>query len=325
MTDRATGRHRATHRCSTPLSTLTGPLSVVGGYVGTSVRRSGVIIAMSSGLVASMALPAHATDSQPEAVGPVTASIPVIPANGAGTALFTAPAGGMLALPADLLDEDETVAAPAAATVDFDRSAFSVDDDSGDSGSRDDSDDDGDDEAEDRADDADLDAAKSLPPKRRDLRLSNSASQRAASRSLTAKAAKTGLTASSDFESDSDSDSESTNVVSHGSKAVAVAYRYQGTPYLWGGNSPRGFDCSGFTKYVYSQLGKQLGRTVAAQRGDVKFVKRSQAKPGDLVFMGNGHVGIYLGNNQMIDAPRRGKTIQPRKIYTSNVQFGTVV
>jgi cell wall-associated NlpC family hydrolase len=325
VTERATGRHRASHRSSTPLSTLTGPLSVVGDYVGT-VRRSGVIIAMSSGLVASMALPAHAVNTEPEAAGPATASIPAIPADAAGSALFTAPAGGLLALPPDLVADTGTVAAPAAAMIDFDHSSFALDapgrSPSGlQTPSTDEEDQAG---AEDVSTDAPKTVTKPAPPKRKDLRQAGSGS-----RTVTAKPAAAVTKAKpATAPASSDTSGESTTTVadsSLGGKAVAIAFRYEGTPYLWGGTTPRGFDCSGFTRYVYGQLGKQLGRTVASQRGDVKFVKRSQAKAGDLVFFGNGHIGIYLGNNRMIDSPRRGKSIQDREIYSSNVQFGRVV
>lgn len=272
---------------------------------------------MSSGLVASMALPAHAVDNQPEAAGPVTASIPVIPADGAGSALFTAPAGGLLSLPLDLATDSTAVAAPAAATVDFDHSAFTLEP----AGQvRTDwtatpDDDQSQDAPQSQTDAPEKAVTKPAPPKRKDLRLTNSISQDGAStKQVTPKTS-----------SDSSSDSSAVAESSIGSKVVAIAFRYEGTPYLWGGTTPRGFDCSGFTKYVYAQVGKDLGRTVAAQRGDVKFVKRSQAKPGDLVIFGTGHIGIFLGKNRMIDAPRRGKTIQAREIYSSNVQFGRVV
>lgn len=320
MTERATGRHRAPHKSSTPLSTLTGPLSVVGDYVG-SVRRSGVIIAMSSGLVASMALPAHAVGSQPEAAGPVTASIPAIPASGAGSALFTAPAGGLLALPPDLATDSAAVVAPAAATVDFDHSAFTLEPPGQSPTDFQPATGDGGDDGQGASSDAPQTATKAAPLKRKDLRVSGPA----AGSTLKTGAITTAKPAAS---TTSDSASDSSSAVadsSVGAKAVAIAFRYEGTPYLWGGTTPRGFDCSGFTRYVYAQLGKQLGRTVADQRGDVKFVKRSQAKPGDLVFFGTGHIGIYLGNNRMIDSPRRGKSISAREIYSSNVQFGRVV
>lgn len=312
MTERATGRHRAPQKPCTPLSTLTGSLSVVGDYVG-SVRRGGVIIAMSSGLVASMALPAHAVSDPPD-TGPATASVPIIPADAvgevlaAGEALVTAPEGGLLALPPDLAADDATLAAPAAATTDFDHAAFTlVPADNGRVTSST-----GDDANRVGGEDGDQAPAPVTRKERRAAPASNVSARGVAARKITqVGAATTAVPASWS--------------AGMGAKAVAVAFRYRGTPYLWGGVTPRGFDCSGFTKYVYARLGKSLSRTVAAQRGDVKFVPRSAAKPGDLVFFGTGHIGIYLGGNQMIDAPRRGKTIQPRKIYSANVQFGRVL
>jgi cell wall-associated NlpC family hydrolase len=304
VTERAAGRHRATPRSSSPLSTLTGSLSLVGDRVG-SVRRSGVIIAMSSGLVASMALPAQAVGTPQEALsGPVTASIPAVPASLAGQALYTAPEGGLLALPPDLAVDESVLTAPAAASIEFDRSSFtlgsgtSTDDASTDAASTDDT----------TADDTTGETTTPAPTTRKTIRLNETPSSPSASADADAPAVKPASASTSGL----------------GSKAVAIAYRYQGTPYVWGGTTPRGFDCSGFTRYVYRQLGVNLGRTVSDQRGDVKMVARHDADVGDLVFFGNGHIGIYLGGNMMIDAPRRGKTIQPRKIYSSNVQFGHV-
>jgi cell wall-associated NlpC family hydrolase len=310
VTERATGRHRAVHKSSTPLSTLTGSLSIVGDCVG-SARRSGVIIAMSSGLVASMALPAHAVNAPPEAAnGPATASIPVVPA-AAGQALFTAPEGGLLALPPDLATDDVALAAPAAATIEFDHASFTVvsgdsPDDSVATPSADESDDNAD------------DAAAPAPTTRKERRQAEPAPAAPAATTTPAS------TSSSSTEASAPKKAVPTSTTATGSKAVAIAFRYEGTPYVWGGSGPRGFDCSGFTRYVYKQLGKDLGRTVADQRGDVKFVPRSKAKAGDLVFFGTGHIGIYLGGNMMIDSPRSGKRIQARKIYSSNVQFGQV-
>lgn len=93
--------------------------------------------------------------------------------------------------------------------------------------------------------------------------------------------------------------------------------RLQGTPYRWGGTTPKGFDCSGFVQYVYRQIGVRLPRTSSAQRHAGTLVPRSQAKPGDIVHM-PGHVGIYLGNGMMADAPRPGRTVGIRRIWTSN-------
>jgi peptidoglycan DL-endopeptidase CwlO len=309
VSESATGRHRASQRTSTPLATLTGSLSVVGDYVG-SVRRSGVIIAMSSGLVASMAMPAHAVNDAPEAFGPMTASIPMVPGTTAGEALFTAPEGGLLALPPDLATDETTIAAPAAATVDFDHSSFTVVTDAGTFAPRG--------EFVPRGD-------SSAP---RGEFTPRTGDQQPQTRRERRQAAPGGDTVVTTRRSAADTTAETPAVTAPksgiGSRAVAIAFRYEGVPYAWGGLSPRGFDCSGFTKYVYGQLGIGLGRTVADQRDDVRIVSRSQAKPGDLVIFGNSHIGIYLGDGYMIDAPHRGATVQKRKIYSPRVSFGRV-
>src|SRR4051794_12953441 len=95
-----------------------------------------------------------------------------------------------------------------------------------------------------------------------------------------------------------------------GSSVLAVAARYVGTPYVYGGTTPRGFDCSGFTGYVYRQLGMHLPRTANQQMHATHRVSRSHARPGDLVFFVSGghayHVGIYAGGGKMYDSPRTG-------------------
>ncbi len=98
-------------------------------------------------------------------------------------------------------------------------------------------------------------------------------------------------------------------VTSLGQQAVEYAMQYLGVPYVWGGNGPKCFDCSGLTKYVYGHFGYALNRTASAQLANGVSVSRSELQPGDLVFFDNGkvstpvsHVGIYIGNNQFIHA-----------------------
>jgi cell wall-associated NlpC family hydrolase len=307
VTERTTGRHRAPQKSSTPLSTLTGSLSAVGDYVG-SVRRSGVIIAMSSGLVASVAMPAHAVDAPPQASGSATASIPVVPPS-SDDALHAVPEGGMLVLPPDLAPGDGALVALAAATVEFDHSSFTLVPG-------------GQQTLPGSDDDSVWDGVSQLPTSLAPAPVTRKQRRQA----VPAVAAPSTPDATRD-ETQVVSVTQATAVKSTGlgSRVVAIAFRYRGTPYLWGGTSPRGFDCSGFTKYVYARAGKELGRTVADQRSDVKFVSRSRAKPGDLIFFGSSHVAIYLGGNRMIDSPHRGARVQARKIYSANVQFGHVV
>ncbi|GAA4629075.1 C40 family peptidase [Cellulomonas oligotrophica] len=105
-----------------------------------------------------------------------------------------------------------------------------------------------------------------------------------------------------------------------GNAVLEVAARLVGTPYVSGGTTPAGFDCSGFTSYVYAQLGVSLPRTSSAQRYAGTVVSRAEAQPGDLMWS-PGHIAIYAGGNQMIDSPRPGKTVQFRTIWQSNPVF----
>lgn len=93
---------------------------------------------------------------------------------------------------------------------------------------------------------------------------------------------------------------------------LSYASQFLGTPYVWGGTSPNpGFDCSGYTQYVYRHIGVNLSRTSQTQFNQGTSIARSDLKPGDLVFFstygaGATHVGIYAGNNTMIDSSNGG-------------------
>jgi peptidoglycan DL-endopeptidase CwlO len=92
---------------------------------------------------------------------------------------------------------------------------------------------------------------------------------------------------------------------------VGVAMRYLGTPYVWGGASPSGFDCSGLVMYAYAQVGVSLPHSSYAQYGYGSPVSRSDLQPGDLVFFdGLGHVGIYVGGGSFIHAPHTGDVVK---------------
>jgi cell wall-associated NlpC family hydrolase len=93
--------------------------------------------------------------------------------------------------------------------------------------------------------------------------------------------------------------------------AVGIAMQYLGTPYVYGGSSPSGFDCSGFVMFVYAQLGVSLPHNAAAQFGYGTPVDRSQLQPGDLVFFnGLGHNGIYVGGGSFIHSPHTGDVVK---------------
>lgn len=102
-----------------------------------------------------------------------------------------------------------------------------------------------------------------------------------------------------------------------GGKAVRIAKGYLGTPYVWGGTSPRGFDCSGFTRYVYAQMGISLPRTSSEQRSVGVAVSRSELRPGDLVFFPH-HVGMYIGNDMFIHSPQPGDSVKISSLSSRN-------
>ena len=103
---------------------------------------------------------------------------------------------------------------------------------------------------------------------------------------------------------------------------VGVASRYLGVPYVLGGESPSGFDCSGLVAYVYAQFGIRLPHSAAEQGGIGTKIARSAAVPGDVVVMdGGSHVGIYIGGGRMIDAPEPGRVVSNDAIYDNDYYF----
>jgi peptidoglycan DL-endopeptidase CwlO len=92
-------------------------------------------------------------------------------------------------------------------------------------------------------------------------------------------------------------------------EAASIALHYLGVPYVYGGASPSGFDCSGLVMYVYSQLGISLPHYTVAQWNATQPI--SSPAPGDLVFFnGLGHVGIYIGGGKFVDAPHTGSVVR---------------
>jgi cell wall-associated NlpC family hydrolase len=113
-----------------------------------------------------------------------------------------------------------------------------------------------------------------------------------------------------------------------GASAVAIAQHYLRVPYVWGGAIPAtGFDCSGLTRFVYAQLGVNLPHYAASQFAAFPKLDPAQLQPGDLVFFepkfdGPGHVALYIGNDQMIEAPHTGALVRVSSFSNAVARMG---
>jgi peptidoglycan DL-endopeptidase CwlO len=105
--------------------------------------------------------------------------------------------------------------------------------------------------------------------------------------------------------------------------AVDAALSKIGSPYRWGATGPNAFDCSGLMVWAWSQAGVSLPRTSASQFANLRRISRSELQPGDLVFAGSPrvhHVGMYIGNGQIVHAPRSGVPVQIRSMERSDLR-----
>jgi peptidoglycan DL-endopeptidase CwlO len=135
----------------------------------------------------------------------------------------------------------------------------------------------------------------------------------AASSAASRGPANTTTSSSSTGSSSSSSSSSANGSATYSSNAViAYASNFLGVPYVWGGTTPAGFDCSGFVQYVFAHFGISLPRVASAQQMVGTYVSREDLQPGDLVFFGEPahHVGIYVGNGCMINAPHTGDVVR---------------
>jgi cell wall-associated NlpC family hydrolase len=112
-------------------------------------------------------------------------------------------------------------------------------------------------------------------------------------------------------------------VYSKGQAVVELAKKYLGTPYVYGGSSPSGFDCSGFVYYIYKSMGVTLNRVAADQMTNGRWVSKNELQPGDIVGFTNrsgyvNHVGIYAGNGMMIHSPQTGEVVRYESIVSGN-------
>lgn len=110
-----------------------------------------------------------------------------------------------------------------------------------------------------------------------------------------------------------------------GLEIVDYAEEFLGTPYVYGGNGPSSFDCSGFVKYVFSHFGYSINRTASTQLNNGTAVSKDQLQPGDIVFFKNAgdshaasHVGIYVGGETFIHASSDSRVVEYSSLVTSN-------
>ena len=99
-----------------------------------------------------------------------------------------------------------------------------------------------------------------------------------------------------------------------GAGAARYALKQVGIPYVWGGNTPKGFDCSGLIQYSYARAGVEFPRATVTQRKASRYVSRASLRPGDLVFFHidgkrYSHLGMYVGDGRFVHAPRTGKVV----------------
>jgi len=326
------GRHRARHAAPGPASTpLTGLVEAVAARAGGVARRSAVVAAstglvMTMGVTASSAAPlVEEPRPQPALTAPaeraevaepavtealtVAADVPVTFTRSAAPGVIAPPPPPPP--PAPVVEE-----APADADDATDETATSEREDvetvsrSSERGSA--------------SEDSDEEASEEETS---DEEVAEDSSQESAPEEEPAPEAVSDDSSSEDAsgessEESSTGDSGGSAPSSAGSSVLDIAAQYVGTPYSYGGTSPSGFDCSGFTQYVFAQAGISLPRTAASQGAGGTRVSRSEARPGDLAVVSDGsHVGIYAGDNQWYDSPRPGKSVSLRAIWTSDVYF----
>ena len=290
------GRHRAPGRYN--------PVAEFGQVVsqaGTPLAKGSAVVAASGGLIAAIAIPAQAANSAPE-----VDAVPASSAATVATAAVTAPSATSSSTKAVTgfgKIEVEPVAKPTGPTPAQLRARAERERQAEEAAERQR-------EQEQAAAEREQEQAEETQAQEQEPeRTESSAPSRSQERQAPAEAETQSAPAPSS---------------SNASGVIAIAKQYIGTPYVYGGSTPSGFDCSGFTQYVFAKAGKSLPRVTTAQQAAATPVSNPQ--PGDLVFFGSPswHVGIYLGDGMMIDAPRTGSSVSIRPVFDGVSGYGRV-
>ncbi|WP_417221058.1 C40 family peptidase [Arthrobacter sp.] len=296
MTKRHLGRHRAMPARSNPLGSISKAVSSNAGSVG----RQAAVIAAASGLVLTLGVPAEGAPAAREAAKAPAADIlrTSVDTPAAVTVADAKPRElkQIKVSVADVKSTDGSAHRAALRKAAAEREAAQ--------------------EAAAEREAAQADAAAAAEREdaaagaamTRESRQSSTPAQ--PSTSNNAESTGTVTTASTPKKTEASSSASSVGL----SGIAGMAMGYEGTPYVWGGSSPSGWDCSGFIQYIYGKAGISLPHNTTAIRTSGKFVKTSNPKPGDLVYQNGGsHAGIYIGGGKIIGAqnPSVGTVVRP--------------
>ena len=297
------GRHRAPGRYN--------PVAEFGQVVsqaGTPLAKGSAVVAASGGLIAAIAIPAQAANSAPEVDAAPASSVETV-----ATAAVTAPSATSSSTKAVTgfgKIEVEPVAKPTGPTPAQLRARAERERQAEEAAERQREQEQAAAEREqEQQEQAEETQAQEQEQEQEPERTESSAPSRSQERQAPAEAETQSAPAPSS---------------SNASGVIAIAKQYIGTPYVYGGSTPSGFDCSGFTQYVFAKAGKSLPRVTTAQQAAATPVSNPQ--PGDLVFFGSPsyHMGIYLGDGMMIDAPRTGSSVSIRPVFDGVSGYGRV-
>lgn len=304
------GRHRAPERYN--------PLAEIGTVIsqtGTPLAKGSAVLAASGGLVAAIAIPAQAAPAVEQAdATPAAAAAPAAPA----AAAVTAPSATATAkaTSADFGQiEVEPVAKPTGPTpypLRMRAEREQARQEAAAERQR---------EQEQAAEARRAEQAREAQEEQRSEEAAASRSQERQATTTTTTTTTTSATTPAPASTPEPTQAPSAPAPASGG-VIAIAKQYIGVPYVYGGSTPSGFDCSGFTQYVFAKAGKSLPRVTTAQQAAATPV--SDPQPGDIVFFGNPayHNGIYAGDGKIIDAGNSSTGVTERDIWTDDVSYG---